>query len=163
MRERIQRAIDDLGYLLGETRRRATGRPLSTSLRELLTEPLSVEAEVHLSVPENLLERAATRVTLVSRGRLALMAAPALSRGGPGVGLPRPPGCAATAPTGRGVEGRAGSTFGMIGMNGSAAWADVDTGVAVAVMRNRVAAGDLTAVRTVGKMVRKGGVRWRRR
>lgn len=32
---------------------------------------------------------------------------------------------------------RPGSTFGMVGMNGSAAYADIDTGVAVALMRNR--------------------------
>ena len=32
---------------------------------------------------------------------------------------------------------RSGSTFGMLGANGSAAYADIDTGVAVAVMRNR--------------------------
>lgn len=45
----------------------------------------------------------------------------------------------------------------MIGGNGSAAWADIDTGVAVAVMRNRFAAGDLTAVETVGRIVAEGG------
>jgi CubicO group peptidase (beta-lactamase class C family) len=44
-----------------------------------------------------------------------------------------------------GVQTRSGSTFGMVGMNGSAAYADIDSGVAVAVMRNRFAA-DLTAV-----------------
>jgi hypothetical protein len=32
---------------------------------------------------------------------------------------------------------RPGSAFGMVGMNGSAAYADVDSGVAVAVMCNR--------------------------
>jgi CubicO group peptidase (beta-lactamase class C family) len=36
-----------------------------------------------------------------------------------------------------GVPSRPGSTFGMVGMNGSAAYADIDSGVAVAVMRNR--------------------------
>lgn len=36
-----------------------------------------------------------------------------------------------------GVQPRPGSTFGMVGMNGSAAYADIDSGVAVAVMRNR--------------------------
>lgn len=35
------------------------------------------------------------------------------------------------------VRARSGSTFGMVGMNGSAAYADIDSGVAVAVMRNR--------------------------
>jgi len=38
-----------------------------------------------------------------------------------------------------GVPSRPGSTFGMVGMNGSAAYADIDSGVAVAVMRNRFA------------------------
>lgn len=36
-----------------------------------------------------------------------------------------------------GVPTRPGSTFGMAGGNGSAAWADIDSGTAVAVMRNR--------------------------
>ena len=35
-----------------------------------------------------------------------------------------------------GVPSRRGSTFGMVGANGSAAYADVDSGLAVAVMRN---------------------------
>lgn len=52
-----------------------------------------------------------------------------------------------------GVEARPGSAFGMVGSNGSAAWADIDSGVAVAVMRNRYSAGDLTAVRAVDHMV----------
>ena len=36
-----------------------------------------------------------------------------------------------------GVPSRPGSTFGMVGMNGSAAYADIDSGVTLAVMRNR--------------------------
>jgi CubicO group peptidase (beta-lactamase class C family) len=209
------------GYLLGETLRRATGRPLSTLLRELVTGPLAVEDEVHLSVPENLLGRVATQeagpalerpppgspaaratpaavmpdaayanrrdvltsdipsagtmsargvartyaallghvpgVTLVSPERLALMAAPAFS------GIDRVMGFPTTWAYGYspyrpgGISGREGSTFGMIGMNGSAAWADIDTGVAVAVMRNRFAAGDRTAVEKVGRIVAEGG------
>jgi CubicO group peptidase (beta-lactamase class C family) len=35
------------------------------------------------------------------------------------------------------TRSRPGSTFGMVGMNGSAAYADIDTGVAIALMRNR--------------------------
>lgn len=35
------------------------------------------------------------------------------------------------------VRARPGSTFGMVGGNGSAAWADIDSGTAVAIMRNR--------------------------
>ena len=44
-----------------------------------------------------------------------------------------------------GVESRPGSTFGMVGSNGSAGYADIDSGVAVAVMRNRIV-GDMSAV-----------------
>lgn len=40
--------------------------------------------------------------------------------------------------------GRPGSTFGMVGMNGSVAYADIETGVATAVMRNRFDPTDLT-------------------
>lgn len=51
-----------------------------------------------------------------------------------------------------GAQARPGSAFGMVGMNGSAAYADIDSGVAVAVMRNRFG-GDLTAVSQVGRTV----------
>lgn len=56
-----------------------------------------------------------------------------------------------------GVPSRPGSAFGMVGMNGSAAFADIDSGVAVAVMRNRFAAGDLTAVAAVDRIVAREG------
>lgn len=52
-----------------------------------------------------------------------------------------------------GVPSRPGSTFGMVGMNGSAAYADIDSGVAVAVMRNRFAAGDLSTVGRIDRIV----------
>ena len=51
-----------------------------------------------------------------------------------------------------GVPSRPGSTFGMVGMNGSAAYADIDTAVAVAVMRSRFAT-DLTAVSEIDRIV----------
>lgn len=41
----------------------------------------------------------------------------------------------------------------MVGMNGSAAYADIDSGVAVAVMRNRFAAGDLTAAARIDRII----------
>jgi hypothetical protein len=41
----------------------------------------------------------------------------------------------------------------MVGMNGSAAYADIDSGVAVAVMRNRFAAGDLATVARIDRIV----------
>jgi CubicO group peptidase (beta-lactamase class C family) len=43
-----------------------------------------------------------------------------------------------------GARSRSGSTFGMVGTNGSAAYADIDTGVAIALMRNRLSP-DFTA------------------
>jgi hypothetical protein len=41
----------------------------------------------------------------------------------------------------------------MVGMNGSAVYADIDSGVAVAVMRNRFATGDLTALTRIDRIV----------
>jgi hypothetical protein len=41
----------------------------------------------------------------------------------------------------------------MVGMNGSAAYADIDSGVAVAVMRNRFTPGDLTTVGRIDRVV----------
>ena len=41
----------------------------------------------------------------------------------------------------------------MVGMNGSAAWAHIDSGVAIGVMRNRFSPGDLTAVTAVDRIV----------
>ena len=52
-----------------------------------------------------------------------------------------------------GVPSRRGSTFGMVGANGSAAYADVDSGLAVAVMRNGPAAAGLTAVTRIDRLI----------
>jgi CubicO group peptidase (beta-lactamase class C family) len=51
-----------------------------------------------------------------------------------------------------GVPTRNGSTFGMIGSNGSAAYADIDSGLAVAVMRNGPPAG-LAAVTRIDQLI----------
>lgn len=51
-----------------------------------------------------------------------------------------------------GVPGRDGSTFGMIGSNGSAAYADIDSGLAVAVLRNGPPAG-LAAVARIDQLI----------
>jgi CubicO group peptidase (beta-lactamase class C family) len=51
-------------------------------------------------------------------------------------------------PSGR---GRPGSTFGWVGANGSAAFADIDSGVAVAVMRNRF--GDFTTAARIDQLI----------
>lgn len=51
-----------------------------------------------------------------------------------------------------GIASRSGSTFGMIGSNGSAAYADIDSGLAVAVMRNGPPAG-LDAAARIDRIV----------
>lgn len=52
-----------------------------------------------------------------------------------------------------GVPSRPGSTFGMVGANGSAAYADIDSGVAVAMMRNRFGGPDFAAVTEIDRIV----------
>ena len=52
-----------------------------------------------------------------------------------------------------GVRSRCGSTFGMVGANGSAAYADIDSGLAVAVMRNGPAAGGLAAAARIDRLI----------
>ena len=51
-----------------------------------------------------------------------------------------------------GARSRPGSPFGMVGMNGSAAYADIDTGVAIALMRNRFSP-DFTAIARLDDIV----------
>src|SRR4051812_5796995 len=51
-----------------------------------------------------------------------------------------------------GARSRSGSTFGMVGTNGSAAYADIDTGVAIALMRNRFSP-DFTAIARLDGLV----------
>jgi CubicO group peptidase (beta-lactamase class C family) len=46
-----------------------------------------------------------------------------------------------------------GSTFGMLGGNGSAAFADIGSGTAVAVMRNRCGIGDFTTAARLDRLV----------
>jgi CubicO group peptidase (beta-lactamase class C family) len=52
-----------------------------------------------------------------------------------------------------GLRARPGSVFGMVGMNGSAAYADIDSGVGAAVMRNRFTSGDLATVAQIDRIV----------
>jgi CubicO group peptidase (beta-lactamase class C family) len=52
-----------------------------------------------------------------------------------------------------GVPSRRGSTFGMVGANGSAAYADIDSGLAVAVMRNGPRAAGLAAVTRIDRLI----------
>jgi CubicO group peptidase (beta-lactamase class C family) len=52
-----------------------------------------------------------------------------------------------------GVPSRRGSTFGMVGANGAAAYADIDSGLAVAVMRNGPTAAGLAAVTRIDRLI----------
>lgn len=87
-------------------------------------------------------------VKLVSPERLQTIAAPAFS------GIDQVMGFSTTwalgySPARLGsTTPRPGSTFGMVGSNGTAAYADIDSGVAVAVMRNHIAA-DYSAVAAI--------------
>ncbi|MEU5990319.1 serine hydrolase domain-containing protein [Spirillospora sp. NPDC047418] len=91
-------------------------------------------------------------VELVSPARLADMAAVHYE------GMDEVMGMAATWAFGfstfrpGGVLTRSGSSFGMVGANGSAAYADIDSGVAVAVMRNRFNP-DMAAASRVDRVV----------
>jgi CubicO group peptidase (beta-lactamase class C family) len=51
------------------------------------------------------------------------------------------------------APGRPGSTFGMVGGNGSVAFADIDTGIAVAVMRNQFSLGDFQLAERIDTLV----------
>jgi CubicO group peptidase (beta-lactamase class C family) len=53
----------------------------------------------------------------------------------------------------RPARSKPGSTFGMVGANGSVAYADIDSGVATAVMRNRFAPGDSSALSRIDRIV----------
>jgi CubicO group peptidase (beta-lactamase class C family) len=91
-------------------------------------------------------------VPLVSPARLATMAAVTFTGMDEVMGFPTSWafGYGPGRPNGR---GRPGSTFGMVGMNGSAAYADIDSGVAVAVMRNRFTAGDLATAARIDQAI----------
>jgi CubicO group peptidase (beta-lactamase class C family) len=90
-------------------------------------------------------------VELVSPRRLTTMAAPAFSDDDQVMGIPTT--WALGYSTARlGVDSRPGSTFGMIGSNGTAAYADIDSGVAVALMRNRITT-DMTAIAEVDRII----------
>jgi CubicO group peptidase (beta-lactamase class C family) len=89
---------------------------------------------------------------LVSPERLQTMAAPAFSGTDQVMGNPAewtlgysPARLGSTQP-------RPGSTFGMVGSNGTAAYADIDSGVTVAVMRNHIL-GDFSTVAVIDDLV----------
>ncbi len=91
-------------------------------------------------------------VKLISPERLQKIAAPAFS------GIDQVMGFATTwalgySPARMGsTQPRPGSTFGMVGSNGTAAFADIDSGLVVAVMRNHIAA-DYSAVAALDDIV----------
>jgi CubicO group peptidase (beta-lactamase class C family) len=91
-------------------------------------------------------------LTLVSEARRTAMAAIAFTGMDEVMGFPTSwaYGYSHFRPSG---HGRPGSTFGMVGANGSAAYADIDSGVAVAVMRNRFTPGDLTTAARIDQLV----------
>jgi CubicO group peptidase (beta-lactamase class C family) len=91
-------------------------------------------------------------VPLVSPRRLAAMAAVACTGMDEVMGFPSSSAFGYGPARPGGVPARPGSAFGMVGMNGTAAYADIDSGVAVAVMRNRFN-GDLTAVGRIDRLV----------
>jgi CubicO group peptidase (beta-lactamase class C family) len=85
-------------------------------------------------------------VDLVSPTRLADMAAPAFEGRDEVMGVPTTWAFGFSPFRPGGVPSRPGSTFGMVGANGSAAYADIDSGIAVALMRNRFGGAGLAAV-----------------
>jgi CubicO group peptidase (beta-lactamase class C family) len=90
---------------------------------------------------------------LVSSARLAEMAAVAFAGMDEVMGFPSA-WAFGYSPDRPGVGGaRRGSAFGMMGGNGSAAYADVDAGICVAVMRNRFAFGDFTAAARIDQIL----------
>src|SRR4029453_15941222 len=91
-------------------------------------------------------------VELVSPARRATVAAVQFEGQEGGMGFPSRWGFGFSPQRPGGVPSRPGSTFGMVGMNGSAAYADIDSGVAVAVMRSRFDS-DLTVVSEIDRSV----------
>jgi CubicO group peptidase (beta-lactamase class C family) len=91
-------------------------------------------------------------VALVSASRLAALAAVAFSGMDEVMGFETSWafGYSPSRPSG---GGRPGSTFGMIGMNCCAAYADIDSGVAVAVMRNRFATADFSTLARIDQLI----------
>jgi CubicO group peptidase (beta-lactamase class C family) len=90
--------------------------------------------------------------TLVSARRLASMAAVTYRGLDEVVGVPAQ-WAFGYSPYRPGPPAVEGSTFGMPGANGSAAYADIGSGIAVAVMRNRFTTGDFTAAARIGQLV----------
>jgi CubicO group peptidase (beta-lactamase class C family) len=89
---------------------------------------------------------------LVSPERLQKIAVPAFSGIDQVMGFPTTWALGYSPARHGSTQPRSGSTFGMIGSNGTAAYADIDSGVAVAVMRNHIAA-DFSVVAAIDDIV----------
>jgi CubicO group peptidase (beta-lactamase class C family) len=92
-------------------------------------------------------------VELVSPERVAAMAAVAFTGMDEVMGFPSTWAFGFSPHRPGGVASRPGSTFGMIGANGAVAYADIDSGVAVAVMRNRFGEPGLAAAAEIDRIV----------
>ncbi len=91
-------------------------------------------------------------VELISPTRLGSIAAPAFSGIDQVMGFPTTWAFGySPARLGR-AHPRPGSTFGMVGSNGTAAYADIDSGIALAVMRNRIV-GDFSTAAAIDDIV----------
>jgi CubicO group peptidase (beta-lactamase class C family) len=92
-------------------------------------------------------------VKLVSSQRLAAMTAVAFTGMDVVMGFPASWAFGYSPDRPGGIPSRRGSTFGMVGANGSAAYADVGSGLAVAVMRNGPAQTGLAAVIRIDRLI----------
>lgn len=91
-------------------------------------------------------------VELISPERLHTIAAPAFSGIDQVMGFPTTWALGYSNARLGNAQSRPGSTFGMVGSNGTAAYADIDSGIAVAVMGNRIA-GDFSVVAAIDDIV----------
>jgi CubicO group peptidase (beta-lactamase class C family) len=94
-------------------------------------------------------------IELVSRLRLTTMATPTFAGADQVVGIPTTLALGYSPARPGGVDSRPGSTFGFLGSNGCAAYADIDSGVAVAVMRNRMVT-DMSAAAAIDRIIADG-------
>lgn len=91
-------------------------------------------------------------IHLVSPDRPQTMAAPTFSGTDQVMGFPAGWALGYSPARPGSKKPRPGSTFGMVGSNGTAAYADIDSGLAVAVMRNHIL-GDFSAVSAIDDLV----------
>lgn len=92
-------------------------------------------------------------VELVSGGGLAEMAAVAFAGGDEVMGIDAEWAYGFSAGRPSGMASRPGSVFGMVGANGSGAYADIDSATAFAVMRNRYDGPNLRAVADTDRLL----------